>query len=119
VSVLGLVLVALAAYRLACLVAVDSISVPLRDRLYTFAWDESETEIDPNDHTKLRARRRGPVRAWLYELVSCPYCLSVWFAAGLYAAWRWLDSTAIHVVIAMLAVAGAAALMVSFDQRGD
>ena len=60
----GLLFVAsiLAVYRLARLVAIDTITEPLRNRL---------------------ASSTSSARKWLWDLATCPYCLGPWFAAAL------------------------------------
>lgn len=67
---------ALAVYRLAILSAKDKITDGGREWLRDRAYDG-------------QARRRRGVRAgvarWSFELVSCPWCISIWLAAGVVA----------------------------------
>lgn len=100
----GLIVVALAAYRVARLVALDTISLPFRERLFSFAYDE-EHPVE-GDGEWVAAPRAG-WRTWLYDLFTCPLCVGVWVSAGLYAAWRWWDTDPVRAVIVVLAVAGA------------
>lgn len=91
------VLIGLAAYRCARLIAVDAILAGPRHRFYR--------RFPPNTlyarHYRLagpkkrRRRRKGtwqiadqPRRktSWFGLLVDCPYCSSVWFAAAITAA---------------------------------
>ena len=107
-----IVVLALAAFRATRVVTTDTISVPFRDRLYSFAWDdEHPIEQDGQQVPAVRA----PWRTWLYELFTCPFCLSMypaavativtdhyysiplpWFwwpaiAAGSLATWRYIE----------------------------
>lgn len=85
------VVLVLAAYRVARLIAVDDLTAPLRDRTH----------------------------GWLGELVTCPFCTGVWvsIAVVLFAAntvlqlhWEW-------VLLVTAAVAGGQALCASVDGR--
>lgn len=60
---LKLTLAILACYRLAMLITQDAIAKPVRNYF----------GLHP----------KGWIRAWLGELVHCPYCFGVWAAAGL------------------------------------
>lgn len=62
-SWLKLTLAILACYRLAMLITQDAIAKPVRNFF----------GLHP----------KGWIRAWLGELVHCPYCFGVWAAAAL------------------------------------
>jgi len=61
---------ALASYRLTKLVRDDMITEPLREAVHERVGDPAESK--------------------LAYLVNCPWCLSIWFGAGLVILrWRW------------------------------
>jgi hypothetical protein len=108
VSVLAYALVVFAAYRMARAIAVDDISLPFRDRLYAFAWSDEEGEIEERESGPvLIPKARAGWRTWIWSLFTCPLCIGFWISAGLYCAWRYWDTEAVRVVIAIFAVAGA------------
>lgn len=95
VVVLGLVV-----YRLARAIAIDKIGEPLRRFLY-----------------KSGAKRK--LGSWLFALVSCPWCNSVWIALAATVWWVWLIAPTWvgfgEFAVAWFAVAGFASLAVSAD----
>lgn len=92
----GLVISALAAYRATRIFTRDSITDPWRDRLFEWAWDDSSGQTQP----------RNALRTYVYELLTCPMCLGVWFAAGAYVTYRYWDNTVTRGVLYVLAIAG-------------
>jgi hypothetical protein len=98
------VLVGLVAYRLARAIAVDSISEPART--WTYWRGHSDTVPEPG------VTHRG--WAWLYGLISCPFCCSWWIALAVYLAWlgEW-NATAL---IGATAAAGIAAIVTAADR---
>lgn len=95
------VVVALASYRAARIVTRDSISEPFRGWVYRWAW---VSEDQP----------RAPWRTYVYEVLSCVLCLSVWCAALGYVAWvNWSWS---HPVLFVLAIAGLAAAVATWER---
>lgn len=115
--ILAVLIVALAAHRLARGVAVDSITDRPRDWLYAKAYtqpvaqpfppgarDEHDAELEGWEPPP-PARVKSRAWSWLYGLTSCPHCCGWWLSLGLWIAWtNWDDS---HAVIAAVAVAGA------------
>ncbi len=67
---------AMATYRLAILASKDKITEPARERLRTRAYTP---QANPRDGGRAAASR------WTFELVSCPWCIGVWIAAGVVA----------------------------------
>lgn len=111
----GFVVVALASFRLTRALTTDKISLPWRDRLYDFAWDDDHPVEVPNTlPTAYEPAPRAPWRTWAWTLFTCAWCLGFWVAAGLYSAWRWWDTDAVRAIITVFAVAGAAGLLHSF-----
>ncbi len=83
---LGLVLLGLAAYRTWRLIAEDTITEPVRQRLVR--------------------------REYVSELVSCPWCLGSWIAAVWWACWYlWPHTTS--AVAAPFAIAALVGLVAS------
>ena len=99
-TLVAVIIMALPAYRIAQVVAVDKIGEPLRQYLY-------------------RHQQSWKGGRWLHSLITCPFCCSVWFSAVAVAVWIWLilpGWPGIGVFLfAIGAVAGAARLMVSLD----
>jgi hypothetical protein len=129
------VVLGLAAYRVTRVATADTLTAPLRARIYDWAW------IDPDDNgPAYQARRdmleaegrdtrdgtvplprRGGLRTWIYALIDCPHCVGVWVSLAAYSAWRWGGDTA-YAVLAVAAVAGAQSIVVSFlspDDEGE
>lgn len=99
-----LILDALAVYRLARLVTTDTLLQPLRDRIRA-PW-----RIEHHGNaTVANGRRQSGLRWWLAELVQCPWCMSVWFAAGVTILQATVPAVWLYasVWLALSAVAGA------------
>ena len=112
----GFVVVALASYRAARIVATDTISDAFRDRVYRFAWadpdDPRYLDLGPapgEAHVvgdRILPKPVAPWRTYVYGLVSCPLCIGVWIAAAFYVAWRWWDWMPVRALLVILAIAG-------------
>lgn len=100
----GFIVIALATYRVARIVTTDSISLPFRERLYGWAWDDDHAVTGADGLPY--ATPRAAWRTWVHDLFTCALCFGVWTAAGLYALWRWSDSPAVRSGIVVLALAG-------------
>lgn len=96
---LDLIILALAAYRAAALVALDDgpryVFIKIR------GW-----------FTERAAREDRPDGMWhnLRDLVHCPYCLGVWFSI-LFVSVDCLNWQVVDTVLFILAIAGAQAFM--------
>lgn len=77
----------LAAYRLTRLAIVDT--------------------FPPVQRLRFRVLQRWPEDSWQVELGTCPWCLSVWIAAGVLIVRRTRAWRALAFVLAGSAVAGA------------
>lgn len=84
----------LCVYRVTRLVTTDTISLPARERLHRAAYAEGV--------------HRG--LAWLYELASCDWCVSVWIAAGCVLGWH-LGRDVMNVVAAIMALSAIAGML--------
>lgn len=103
-TLVPLTLCGLAAYRLARVIALDSITEPFRAWLYRHAY--------PGARSGVRDTRRP--WSWLYGLLSCCYCCGLWISVLTYAAWTECPSWS-HWPITAAAVAGAQATFTHFD----
>lgn len=87
---------ALAVYRLAVLITKDSITAPLRDWLIAMptTWRSPSERVSP--------------RPRLAEFITCPWCVSIWIAAGVIALTRVVPGVWQYAAIALAcsAVAG-------------
>lgn len=102
-----LLVVAFAAYRLTRIVTDDTITLPWRDRLFTWTW----TENDDGDFTP-----RAPWRTWAYALFTCGWCLGWWVSYATLAFWTWVvrDGGSVPAfLVAGAAVAGLQGLLAS------
>lgn len=119
---LGLLVVVFASYRLTRIVTTDTITTNLRDRLFRWAWSDSEADgavrrrvSDTED--EIIPAARAPWRTYVNELVTCPWCFGVWVSAAVYSLWRWVDWMPLHAALVILAVAGAQGFLAS--REGD
>lgn len=97
VELLELVLIAGATARLTRLVQTDSILDPLRRPV-------------------LARARRSQAKVW--ELLWCPWCLSVWIGTAVVATWwEWGHSTSWLAATAVLTASQATGLSDTFEER--
>lgn len=98
------IVVALAAFRATRFVTADTLTVGFQQRLYLFAWNPDETElVDGNQVATMRGRAW---RTYVHGLLSCPWCLGVWFSAAAYCWWRWFTWMPARAALVIVAVAG-------------
>jgi hypothetical protein len=101
-SVLIAVVVAgLVGYRLARLIAVDTITEPARMRLSRWAHAISIGGENPDV-----PNRPSKIRTWLFDLVTCVHCVGVWVTIplSLIISAQLLDASIIvHLAIAVAA----------------
>jgi hypothetical protein len=116
-----LVVLAFAAFRLTRMVTDDSLTHAFRGRLYRWAWNDAEpVEVtDENGAAVMVPSSRGPVRSYVYELLTCPWCLGVWVSALVYVLWRWADVLPIRAGLVILALAGAQGSIAYLASRKD
>lgn len=104
---LEIVAVGLAAYRLARLVALDTITDPARAWLYRHAFTPPAYDDPPTV--------RNRAWAWVYDLVSCVFCVSVWVSLGLWFAF--VPTVSWRNLLWAGAVAGTASILAAVDTR--
>lgn len=93
---------ALAAYRIGRAVAVDSITLGFRKRIYKLAYPDGSqdghgTILHPWD--------------WLYNLISCPHCVGFWATLAIWLVWGQGHFWAL--LVAVLAAAGVQSFLAS------
>lgn len=89
-------IVALVAYRLWRLLAIDDISLPIRKRLEEVAG-------------RYWVRRRTRIADRALEMIECPWCLGSWIALGVaFGAWAvgWTTSAPLLVGLAAAVLVG-------------
>lgn len=101
------VVLGLACYRATRLVTRDSITETPRMVLYLWTWDESHGEPQP----------RSSLRTYIYEALTCAYCVGVWCALVL--TWMvyglpWSSWHAGRWALTALAIAGVQALLTTW-----
>jgi hypothetical protein len=107
----------LTCYRLTRLVVRDELTRPIRERFLEPALHDGETRWVPDGSggtmPEYPSHRQAAVREVAF-LVSCPWCLSVWIACGLYVSWyAWPDFT--RSLASIGAVAALAGLLLDRD----
>ena len=103
---LRVLVIGLATYRIARALTRDSITEPFRHVLWSRAFVALP---DPTSEDGYAVNRRSRIFAWLYGLMSCPYCAGFWIALGLY--WAWTEGAWQRTAIAAVAVAGVQAAL--------
>lgn len=113
------VVVALAACRATRLIAVDTLTDPLRARVFDWAWDVENPTAD--DDGTARPSPRAAWRTWVWLLLTCQWCLGVWVSAVVYCAWRWGGDVAwaVLIVLAVAEVVGVLATLVASWESDD
>ncbi|MEU0289189.1 DUF1360 domain-containing protein [Streptomyces sp. NPDC006147] len=105
-------LTAVATFRLSRLLSKGSVTSPLRAPFTTFVGPQGPAEL----HEEARSDDH---RATVGELVTCPFCVSVWVASSLTAGqllWPRATRTAMGAVTAL---AGADALQLTYGALVD
>lgn len=95
-----LALTALATHKISRTLAKDPITSPLRMPFTRFAGASAPSEL----HEEVRASGKEHS---LGELISCPFCLAPWVAAGLFAGHTFVPGATRAVNTVYAAVAGA------------
>jgi hypothetical protein len=102
-----LALIAIATHKSARLITRDRVTSTIRAPFTTFQGDAGPSEVD-------EAARGHGLRRAIGELLICPYCVSMWLAAGFVGSLavsprstRWIAST-------FVALTGADALQIAY-----
>ena len=73
-----ILLLGIAAHKLARLITKDLVTAPLRAPFVTFKEEAGEGEVEEE------SRRDGGIKEAIGDLVTCPYCIAVWIATPLW-----------------------------------
>lgn len=95
-----------AVYRLAILCSKDKITDPFRNWLHGHGWRSTPVTGIPIEIDGLPAH----TARWLYELVVCPFCNSIWLAAVVVALTRFVPGFWQYPAM-LLALSGATCLL--------
>ncbi|MEX2382167.1 MAG: DUF1360 domain-containing protein [Opitutales bacterium] len=91
-----LVVLSLASHKLARLIAKDKVTSPLRAPFTQFEGAAGSGEVN-------EVERGSGMRRTIGELITCPYCVSVW-AAGALVLGHAMNPRATRVVSSILAI---------------
>ncbi|MEV5955228.1 DUF1360 domain-containing protein [Streptomyces sp. NPDC051987] len=105
-------LTAVATFRLSRLLSKAPVTSPLRAPFTTFQGPQGPAEL----HEEARSEGGGGT---VGELVSCPYCVSVWVASTLTAGQLLWPRATRTVMGALAALAGADALQLTYSSLAD
>lgn len=100
---LDFLIICLASFRLTRLIVFDKITEFLRAPFL-------QEEVFVNEHggkEVFYVPRKGVIRKFIGELVSCTWCTGIWSSASLYLGYLFFPAFAVPVIM-ILAIAGAA-----------
>lgn len=110
-SLLNVVLLGLAVFRLTRLLVYDQITTFLRAPFS----DEIE-EVNENGETEIFiVPKSAGIRGWIGELIHCYWCTGVWVSIGLYFLYIFFPMIAIPIIY-ISAIAAIAAIIETFVQ---
>jgi hypothetical protein len=95
-------LLALGGWRVARFFTRDQLTAEWRVALYRWAWRDDPASPEPV--------ARAAWRSYVFTLLTCTVCLSVWMTAGVWALWSYGDGPGQWADI-VLGAAGLAALI--------
>ncbi|HUB72716.1 MAG TPA: DUF1360 domain-containing protein [Solirubrobacteraceae bacterium] len=107
-----LLLVSIAAHKLARLITKDRVTSAVRAPFTSFEHDAGPAEVEE------RARGRGLRRA-LGEVLTCPYCLDLWISAAFTAGFVVAPRAARWSASAVSALFGADVLQIAYKRLED
>lgn len=109
IGVLDFVLLGLAAARLSDIISTDDIMQWLRE-----PFIKVEEEQIAGQEVQTRVGRGRGIRRVLGELLSCPWCVGVWVAAGLTYAYFLLPRI-VWLFVLLMAIAEVGSLLQTFS----
>jgi hypothetical protein len=101
-------LTAIATHKLSRLIAKDAVTSPLRAPFTTFDGPAGAGEVNES----VTAHGAGHA---VGELITCPFCLSVWTSTALCAGWVFTPALTRLLTAGLTAVAGADFLQLAYD----
>ncbi|MCQ6274288.1 DUF1360 domain-containing protein [Bacillus sp. V3B] len=111
ITFLELLILALSSFRLTRLVVFDKITAFIRN----FFIDEVEEKDENGEMEIYLVPKKGVVKGFLGELLSCYWCTGVWSSIALCALYLIYPTIAIPVLL-VLAVSGLAAIIETIIQ---
>jgi hypothetical protein len=108
ISPYDLLLMTVGTHKLARLVTKDSVTSPLRVPFTRYRETGGPSEVMED------VRQHGQLRHAVGELVTCPFCLSMWVAAGFTFGFLFAPRLTRVVAAAFTAVAGADYLQLAY-----
>lgn len=112
ITLLEFLIISLASFRLTRLIVFDKITEWLRAPFF-------DEEVEVNDDGKEEiyfVPKKGVIKGFFGELLSCYWCTGVWSAIAIYIAYIFWQPIVAPIII-ILAVAGVAAIIETFIQR--
>ncbi|WP_409253456.1 DUF1360 domain-containing protein [Bacillus sp. SCS-153A] len=107
-----LTVMGLAVFRLTHLIVYDKITEFLRAPFF----DEVEEMDEAGNSEIYLVPKKGKVKGWIGELLSCHWCTGIWSAAGLYGLYIFFPVAA-EPLIVIMAAAGIASILETFIQK--
>ncbi|RIW30202.1 DUF1360 domain-containing protein [Bacillus salacetis] len=111
-TLLQLIIMGLAVFRLTHLIVYDKITEFLRSPFF----DEVEEKDERGKLEVYLVPKQTLIRGWIGELLSCYWCTGIWAAGGLYALFIFLPAVA-NPLLVILAAAGFASIIETVIQR--
>ena len=102
------VLLSIATHKLSRLVAKDAVTSPLRAPFTRYEQPAGDAELN-------ESVRGSGIRHAIGELISCPFCLAIWFATGLTGGMVLAPRLTRAVGLIMTAVAASDTLQLAYD----
>jgi hypothetical protein len=111
-TLLQLMIMGLAVFRLTHLIVYDKITEFLRSPFF----DEVEEKDGLGNTETYLVPKQTLIRGWIGELISCYWCTGIWAAGVLYGLYIFLPAAA-NPLIVILAVAGIASIIETLIQK--
>jgi Protein of unknown function (DUF1360) len=97
----SLFIIGLASFRLTRVIVFDKIAEFIRAPFLEEIIEGDEVYTIP---------KKGPIRSWIGELLSCYWCTGVWVSIGLLAVYTYLPSIGVAIIL-IFAVAAIASII--------
>jgi Protein of unknown function (DUF1360) len=105
ISLIDLLILVLASFRLTHLIVFDEIASFIRKPFLSVTY-----EADVSGQLVRNVQYKGTgLRRWIGELLSCHWCVGVWVAAGTVVLYLYFPIT--YPFLLVMAIAGAAAVI--------
>lgn len=105
ISLLDLIILVLASFRITHLIVFDEITSFIRKPFLLVSYD-----LDSSGQLVRNVQYKGTgLRRWIGSLLSCHWCVGVWVAAGIVVLYFFLPVA--YPLLLVFAIAGAAAVI--------